>query len=112
MVSALSFAFPVLGEHGAANLGLPDLLFFGLFLAAAHRFKLRVNVTWVLLTASFGATMALAVWKDPFGIGGLPEQFFKCFVGGDGEEAARAEQGHKPGLKDALVGQVADAPPA
>lgn len=68
----LSFAFPVPGEHGAANLGIPDLLFFALFLAAAARFRLRVLWTWVALVASFGATMALAVWKDPFGIGGLP----------------------------------------
>ncbi len=28
----LSFAFPVPGEHASANLGLPDLLFFALFL--------------------------------------------------------------------------------
>jgi hypothetical protein len=70
--SALSFAFPVPGEHAAANLGLPDLLFFGLFLGAAHRFRLRTNLTWLLLTASFGTTMALAVWRDFFGIGGLP----------------------------------------
>ena len=40
--STLSFAFPVPGEASAANLGLPDLLFFGLFLTAAARFGLRV----------------------------------------------------------------------
>jgi hypothetical protein len=65
----LSFAFPVPGEHGAANLGLPDLLFFALFLAAAVRFSLRPGWTWVGMVASFGATMAVAVWWD---IGGLP----------------------------------------
>ncbi|MFN2466752.1 MAG: hypothetical protein ABR521_01265 [Gaiellaceae bacterium] len=70
--SALSFAFPIPGEDAAANLGLPDLLFFGLFLAAAARWSLRVGWTWAALVASFGATMALAVWGDPFGIGGLP----------------------------------------
>lgn len=68
----LSFSFPIPGEQGAANLGLPDLLFFGLFLAASHRFGLRPGWTWLALTASFGSTMALAVWRDPFGIGGLP----------------------------------------
>ena len=68
----LSIAFPIPGEKNSANLGLPDLLFFALFLAAAHRFGLRVNWTWLALTASFGTTMALAVWRDPFGIGGLP----------------------------------------
>ena len=65
----LSFAFPVPGESGTANLGIPDMLFFALFLAAAARFRLRTALTWVLMTASFGATIALAVWRD---LGGLP----------------------------------------
>ncbi|MBA3733792.1 MAG: hypothetical protein H0W90_01140 [Actinobacteria bacterium] len=64
-----SFAFPIPGETAAANLGLPDLLFFSLFLAAAVRWNLRTRLTWALLTVSFGATLALAVWRD---IGGLP----------------------------------------
>jgi hypothetical protein len=64
-----SFAFPIPGETTAANLGLPDLLFFSLFLAAAARFRLRPPWTWVLMTLSFGATLALAVWRD---LGGLP----------------------------------------
>jgi hypothetical protein len=70
--TTLSFAFPVPGENSAANLGLPDLLFFGLFLAAASRFDLRVFPTWVALTASFGATIAVAVaWGKP-GLPALP----------------------------------------
>ena len=68
---ALSFAFPVPGE-GAFQLGLPDLLFFAIFLGAAARWGLRLLATWVCLVASFGATMALAIYVDPFGIGGLP----------------------------------------
>ena len=64
-----SFAFPIPGETTAANLGLPDLLFFALFLAAAARFRLRTNLTWLLTTLSFGGTLALAVWRD---LGGLP----------------------------------------
>jgi hypothetical protein len=67
--TTLSFAFPVPGENDAANLGLPDLLFFALFLGAAARFGLRVYWTWVGLTASFGATIALATLFD---VGGLP----------------------------------------
>jgi len=63
-VSALSFAFPIPGESGVASLGLPDLLFFSLFLAAAARFRLRVGATFVLMAASFGATTALAAWTD------------------------------------------------
>ena len=65
----LSFAFPVPGESGSANLGIPDLLFFALFLAATDRFGLRTRLTWLLMTASFGVTIALAVWLD---LGGLP----------------------------------------
>jgi hypothetical protein len=63
-VSALSFAFPIPGESGVASLGLPDLLFFSLFLAAAARFRLRVGATFILMAASFGATTALAAWTD------------------------------------------------
>jgi hypothetical protein len=66
--TTFSFAFPIPGEASSANLGLPDLLFFSLFLAAAARFKLRPGFTWLLMTLSFGATLAVAsVWR-----GGLP----------------------------------------
>jgi hypothetical protein len=68
---ALSFGFPV-PDDGSFQLGIPDLLFFAVFLGAAARWDLRVGATWLALTASFGITMALAVWVDPFGIGGLP----------------------------------------
>jgi hypothetical protein len=65
-----SFAFPVPGEPGSANLGLPDLLFFALFLAAAARFALRPGLTWFLMTLSFGATLAAAAsWR---GVPALP----------------------------------------
>ena len=64
-----SFAFPIPGETSAANLGLPDLLFFALFLAASARWALRPRLTWILLTLSFGATLAFAVWGQ---LGGLP----------------------------------------
>jgi hypothetical protein len=71
----LSFAFPLPGERNAANLGLPDLLFFALFLAAAARFALRPGWTWAAMVASFGATIALAVsgaLERIFNLGGLP----------------------------------------
>jgi hypothetical protein len=71
----LSFAFPIPGEQSAANLGLPDLLFFALFLAAAARFALRPGWTWLAMVASFGATIALAVselLERIFSLGGLP----------------------------------------
>jgi hypothetical protein len=65
--SAFSFTFPVPG--GTTRLGLPDLFFFALFLGAAARFGLRVRLTWLALSLSFGATMSLAIWQD---VGGLP----------------------------------------
>jgi hypothetical protein len=65
----LSFVFPSPGGLGAANLGLPDLLFFALFLATAARFGLRPLATWLGGVVSFGATMALAVG---LGVDGLP----------------------------------------
>jgi hypothetical protein len=66
--TTFSIAFPIPGESSAANLGLPDVLFFSLFLAAAARFGLRTGWTWIAMTASFGATLAIAsVWR-----GGLP----------------------------------------
>ena len=68
----LSFAFPVPGEHAAANLGVPDLLFFALFLAASARFGLRVYATWVCLVAALGLTIAATVWWDLNGLPALP----------------------------------------
>jgi hypothetical protein len=56
----------------SAKLGLPDLLFFALFLAAANAFALRTKLTWLLMTASFGTTLALTyyLWVD--GLPALP----------------------------------------
>jgi hypothetical protein len=56
----------------SAKLGLPDLLFFALFLAAADAFGLRTRLTWLLMTASFGITLAFTyyLWVD--GLPALP----------------------------------------
>jgi len=70
--SALSFAFPAPGDLGSANLGLPDLLFFALFLASTARWALRTPLTWGAMVASFGLTMALAVGLDVNGLPALP----------------------------------------
>jgi hypothetical protein len=72
LFSVLSFAFPIPGEDSSANLGMPDLLFFAVFLGAAARFRLRVAPTWICLTLSFGATLALAVYFDLSGLPALP----------------------------------------
>jgi hypothetical protein len=69
LFTTFSFAFPVPGEENTAQLGLPDLMFFALFLGAAQRWGLRVKLTWAAMCLSFGATLALAV---AFDLGGLP----------------------------------------
>jgi hypothetical protein len=71
-VAALSFAFRFPGEDNYATLGIPDLLFFALFLAAAARFRLRVAAAWVAMITLLGATIALAVWLDLRGLPALP----------------------------------------
>ena len=68
----IAFGFPVPGAESPARIGPPDILFFALFLAAAARFNLRVAWTWVGLAASFGLTLALAVWLDEPGLPALP----------------------------------------
>lgn len=72
LFTTFSFAFPVPGEQNTAQLGLPDLLFFALFLAATDRWGLRTRLTWATLALSFGATMALAVAFDLNGLPALP----------------------------------------
>ena len=67
----LSFAFAVPGG-GAFQLGVPDLLFFALFLAAAARFGLRVYATWFGLVAMLGLTIALTIWLEINGLPALP----------------------------------------
>jgi hypothetical protein len=69
---ALSIAFPLPGQHSSAQLGLPDVLFFSLFLGAAARFGLRVGWTGLAMTLSFGTTLALAVGFEVSGLPALP----------------------------------------
>jgi hypothetical protein len=66
---SLSIEFPIPGLDDAARLGLPDLLFFALYLGATARWGLRPGWTWVGLVAGLGATIVLATWLD---VGGLP----------------------------------------
>lgn len=69
---ALSFGFPFPGQDGLARLGIPDLVFFALFLAATARWELRPALTWLTMVASFDVTIVLAVAWDPADLGGLP----------------------------------------
>jgi hypothetical protein len=66
--TTVSIAFVV--PHGsAAYLGPPDVLFYGLFLAAAHRFRLRTVWTWIGTTLAYGVTVVVAQAAH---VGGLP----------------------------------------
>jgi hypothetical protein len=69
---ALSFGYPFPGAEGLARLGIPDLVFFALFLGATARWHLRPALTWVAMVASFGVTIVLAIAWDPADLGGLP----------------------------------------
>jgi hypothetical protein len=72
LFTTFSFAFPVPGEANTAQLGLPDLMFFAIFLGAADRWGLRVRLTWVAMTLSFGTTLALTAALDINGLPALP----------------------------------------
>jgi hypothetical protein len=69
--SSLSVAFEVPGG-GAARLGLPDVLFFAVFLGASVRFGLRPLWTFVGLLIGLGLTMILATWWTVDGLPALP----------------------------------------
>ncbi len=69
---ALSVFMRIPGEETAAQLGLPDVLFFALFLGATARFALRTAPTWALMALSFGGTLAIAVGSDRAGVAALP----------------------------------------
>jgi hypothetical protein len=68
----VSYAFPPPGRPSPARLGVPDLLFFALFLGAAARFGLRVYWTWACMIAGLAITIALTVWWDISGLPALP----------------------------------------
>ena len=68
----LSISFPVPGEPFSAQLGLPDVLFFALFVGAAARFGMRTGPTWAACALSFGVTLALAAFTDVTGLPALP----------------------------------------
>ncbi len=68
----LSFFFALPHERNDPRLGIPDLLFFALFLAAASRYRLRPGWTWIGMIAGLAATIAIDVWADVSGLPALP----------------------------------------
>jgi hypothetical protein len=67
----LSIAFVVPGG-GAARLGLPDVMFFALFLGASVRWNLRPTWTWIGMTVGLGLTFALTTVWSRSGLPALP----------------------------------------
>jgi hypothetical protein len=59
-------------EPNDPRLGIPDVLFFALYLAAAVRFRLRPGWTWLAMVAALGGTVAITVWADVAGLPALP----------------------------------------
>jgi hypothetical protein len=68
----MAVAFVAPGKGGGAMFGPPDILFFALFTGAAVRFRLRVNLTWVLCAASYGIALAVAQATHASGVPALP----------------------------------------
>ena len=59
-------------ESDDPRLGIPDVLFFALYLAAAVRFRLRPGWTWLAMVAALGVTIVITVWTDVAGLPALP----------------------------------------
>jgi len=70
---AVAFVAP---GGGAADLGPPDILFYGLFLAAAVRFRLRPFWTWLGMTGMYSFTIVLT---NLISVSGLPALPFLSF---------------------------------
>jgi len=67
-----SVYWPLPDEPNGPRLGIPDVLFFALFLAAAVRYRLRPGWTWLAMLAALGATIAITVSTDVAGLPALP----------------------------------------
>jgi hypothetical protein len=70
--ATISIEFRIPGETSTANVGPPDILFFGVFMAAAARFGLRVFWTFFATVALMGLTIVLTVVFDVDGLPALP----------------------------------------
>jgi len=68
------------GVSEGPRLGIPDVLFFALYLAAAVRYGLRPGWTWLAMVAALGATVAITVWADVAGLPALPALSFGFLI--------------------------------
>lgn len=93
---SVGFAVP---GGGLFQLGLPDVLFFGLFLAAAARFGLRPLATWIGLVVGLGLTLLIVVTTDVSGLPALPA-ISLGFLVPNADLLWRRLRGREPGLGD------------
>lgn len=77
--TSVAIAFLVPGGY-AAYLGPPDILFYGLFLAAALRWRLRPGWTWVAMTGMYSLTIVVATAVNVNGLPALPFLSFGFLV--------------------------------
>jgi hypothetical protein len=70
--ATISIEFRIPGETSTANVGPPDILFFGVFLAAAARYGLRLMWTFIATVALMGLTIVSTVMFDVEGLPALP----------------------------------------
>jgi hypothetical protein len=71
LFTKLSIEFVVPSDR-PARLGLPDVMFFALFLGATARFGLRTGWTWLTMCIGLGATIALTTYWSNGGLPALP----------------------------------------
>ena len=64
VLSAFTLGFVPAGSTGSGQIGASDFAFFAMFLGASERMRFHADATWLWLTASFGATMALSYRFD------------------------------------------------
>jgi hypothetical protein len=93
-----SFAFLTPGANGAANLGVPDLLFFAFFLGIAWRFKLRVVSTFIGMLAALAITFFLVQATGANGLPALPADSLGFLL--PNADLLWAQLRRKPGLGD------------
>jgi len=64
VLDAFALSFHPIGSPGVYQIGSSDFVFFAVFLAAATRFHLRREASWLAMTASFGVTLLLVYLFD------------------------------------------------
>ncbi len=64
VLNAFTLGFHPIGSAGVAQIGASDFVFFALFATTAARLALRPRLTWLTMTASFGATSTLSYALD------------------------------------------------